>query len=331
MRGDAFRNVFGAGAIVGQEDDQRVLKLSGLFQRGDDPADTLVHAIDLRRIDLHAAQGPFAVLRLRPRRLGGVAIGQLPVRMDDAVVDQTLQPLLAKRVPAGIEASLVFCDVFVMGMQWPVRRGVGDVLEERRVRVFLFVLPDIGGRLIADRVGIEERRILFGFVFNVVITARQRARVVEAAGSNDGAEEMVEAALQRPGVRRLREVARDVPLAAEVGRVFVLLQHLGDGDAALVQVAGIAFRSVAVGENADAGLVRMQSGQQRCARRAAAGGVIELRIAQAVGREAVEVRSFDLAAVTADIRKSHVVVEDDQDVGAVGWFAAIWHGFVLFG
>src|SRR3954470_11286068 len=126
--------------------------------------------------------------------------------MDDAVVDQALQPLLAKPVPAGIEAPLVFCDVFIMGMQRPVRRGVGDVMEERRTGVLLFVLPDIGGRLVADRVGIEERRILFGFVLDVVIAARQRTRVVEAAGSNDGAEEMVEAALQWPGVRRLREV-----------------------------------------------------------------------------------------------------------------------------
>src|SRR4051812_1074404 len=133
--------------------------------------------------------------------------------MDDAVIDQTPQPLLAKRVPAGVEAPLVFCDVFIMGMQRPVRRGVSDVLEESRAGTLLFVLPDIGGRLIADRVGIKERRILLGFVLDVVVTARQRARVVEAASSNDGAEEMVEAALQRPGVRRLREVAGDVPLA----------------------------------------------------------------------------------------------------------------------
>src|SRR3954451_23478171 len=115
--------------------------------------------------------------------------------MDDAVVDQALQPLLAKPVPAGIEAPLVFCDVFIMGMQRPVRRGVGDVLEERRAGVLLFVLPDIGGRLIADRVGIKERRILLGFMLDVVVTARQRSGVVEAAGPDDGAEEIVEAAL----------------------------------------------------------------------------------------------------------------------------------------
>ena len=117
-----------------------------------------------------------------------------------------------------------------------------------------------------------------------------------------------------------------MPFAAEIGLVVLLLQHLGDGDAALVQIAGIAFRSVAVGEDADAGLMRMQAGQQRGARRAAAGGVVELRIAQAVGRQAIQVGRLDLAAVTADIGKSHVVVEDDQDVGAVGCFATICHG-----
>ena len=132
-RGDAFRNVLGTGAVVGQEDDQGVVDLAGFFQRGDDAADALVHPVDLRRINLHAAQRPFAMLGVRPRRLGRIAFGQLPVRMDDAVVDQPLQPLLAQFVPAGVEPALVFGDVFVVGMQRPVRRGVGDILEERRV------------------------------------------------------------------------------------------------------------------------------------------------------------------------------------------------------
>ena len=57
--------------------------------------------------------------------------------MDDAVVDQPLQPLLAQRVPARVEPALVLGDVLVMRMQRPVRRGVGDILEERLVGVGL--------------------------------------------------------------------------------------------------------------------------------------------------------------------------------------------------
>ena len=113
------------------------------------------------------------------------------------------------------------------------------------------------------------------------------------------------------GLVRLR---RDVPLAAHVGVVAAGLQHLRDRHAAVVEVAGVALRAGVVGEDADAGLVRMQAGQQRGARRAAARGVVELREAQAVGGEAVEVGRVDLAAVAADVGVAHVVVEDQDDV-----------------
>ena len=216
-----------------------------------------------------------------------------------------------------------------MRMQRPVRRGVGDILKERRIRVVLLVLPDIGDRLIADGVGVEEGRIVLGFVLDIVVAAGQRIRMIEAAGADDGAEEIVEAALQWPGIGRLGQAGRDVPFAAEIGLVLFLLENLGDGDAALVQIAGIAFRPVAVGEDADPGLMRVQAGQQRGARRAAARGVVELRIAQAVGRQTVQIGCLDFAAVTADIGKSHVIVEDDQDVGAVGCFT-ICHGYWSF-
>src|SRR3954454_138552 len=140
---------------------------------------------------------------------------------------------------------------------------------------------------------------------------------------------MVEAALHRPGVGRLGEAAGDMPLAAEIARIIPALERFGDRHATLVQIAGIAFRTVAVGEDADAGLVRMQAGQQRGARRAAARGVVELRVTQPVRRKTIEVRRLDLAAVTANVRKAHVVVEDEQDVGAVGSFGAIRHVCVL--
>ena len=62
--GHVFRNVLGAGAVVGEEDDERVVELAGLLERGEDAADALVHAVDLRRVDLHAAQRPGAELRV---------------------------------------------------------------------------------------------------------------------------------------------------------------------------------------------------------------------------------------------------------------------------
>ena len=137
LRCDALRDVLRAGAVVGQEDDQGVLELAGLLERLNDAADALVHAVDLRRIDLHAAQQPFAMLRLGPRRLGRIAVGQPPGGMDDAVLHQAREPLLAQPVPARVEPALVFGDVLLVRVQRPVRSRVGDVLEERRFGMIL--------------------------------------------------------------------------------------------------------------------------------------------------------------------------------------------------
>ena len=222
------------------------------------------------------------MLGLGPGRLRGIAVGELPGRMNDAALYQALQALLAQLVPAGIEAALVLGDILLMGMQRPVRRRVRDILEERRPGVVLLVRADEVRRLIADRIGVEEFRILLGLVLDVLVAARQRVGMIEASRPDDGAEELVEAALQRPGIRRFREIAGDVPLAAQIAPVVLALEHFGDGHAVAIQVAGIALRPGAVGENADPGLMRVEAGQKRGARGRAAGRIVELRIAQAV-------------------------------------------------
>ncbi len=290
------------------------VELAGAPQRLDDAADALVHAVDLRGVDLHAAQQPRLVLGLRPRRLRRVAVGELPRLVQDAPLDELVEALRAQRVPALVEAALVLRDVLVVRVQRPVRRGVGDVVEERRPGGLALVLLDVGDGLVADRVGVEEGVVGLRLVLDVLVAARERIGIVEAARADDGAEELVEAALQRPGVGGFGQAARDVPLAAHVRLVAVALERLRDGDAALVQVAGVALGTRVVGEDADAGLVRVQAGQHRRPRRAAARGVVELREAQPVGGEAVEVRRLDLAAVAADVGVAHVVVEDQHDI-----------------
>jgi hypothetical protein len=80
------------------------------------------------------------------------------------------------------------------------------------------MLLDEGAGVVADRVGVEEAGRA-RLVLDVLVAARQRVRVVEAAGADDRAVEGVEAALHRPGVGRLRQARRDVPLAAHVGAV----------------------------------------------------------------------------------------------------------------
>jgi hypothetical protein len=46
----------------------------------------------------------------------------------------------------------------------------------------------------------------------------------------------------------------------------------------------------------------------------APGGIVELREANAVRREAVDVRRANLRAVAADVGKAHVVRQDEHDI-----------------
>ena len=122
----------------------------------------------------------------------------------------------------------------------------------------------------------------------------------------------VEAALDRPG-------RTHVPLADHPGAVTGLLQELGDGDVVVKQmtrVSGAAFRRrFGRDEITDAGFVRMQAGEERRARRAAARGRIDLLETRPGPGEAVEVRRRDLAAIATEIRIAEVVGEDDEHVG----------------
>ena len=68
-----------------------------------------------------------------------------------------------------------------------------------------------------------------------------------------------------------------MPLAGHGGEVAGLAQHFGDGDAVVVQLAAITGYALVRRHPADAGLMRVESGQQRGSRRAAATGVVELR------------------------------------------------------
>ena len=172
----------------------------------DDAADALVHPVDLRRVDLHAAQQPRLVLAPAPRRLRRVALGELPVRrarMPD--VDELLQPLARAARPSPCRSG---------PCTWRCPRRARAAASAARCR------PRTGRRagracsrwclrmnahgLVADRVGVEEARRAARLVLDVVVAARQRVGVVEAAGADDGAVELVEAALHRPGVGRLQ-------------------------------------------------------------------------------------------------------------------------------
>src|SRR5690606_2113946 len=106
-------------------------------------------------------------------------------------------------------------------------------------------------------------------------------------------------------------------LADRVGAIARGTERLRDRHAALVERASIPRVTTILDHVADARLVRIEAGEKRRPRRAAAPGVVKLREAKAVLRESIEGRRPDLAAVAAEVGEAHVVREDDDDVGTL--------------
>ena len=66
---------------------------------------------------------------------------------------------------------------------------------------------------------------------------------------------------------------------------------------------------------AHAGLVGIQSREQAGPGGTAPRGIIETGVTQAARSQGIEVRRLDFAAVTADVRETHVVRHDKHDIG----------------
>ena len=180
--------------------------------------------------------------------------------------------------------------------------------------------------IVGDGVGVIPGA--FRFVFGVVlrsdlgVVASEGIWVEERSRAVNGAEEFVKSALAGPVVlgRVVSDLGRDVPFAGEVSAVAGGLESLGNGHAFLVEESLILREAVVAGHMSNSGLVGVEPGEKRGAGGAATAGVVELREAQAVGGEFVEIRGFDFPAVTSDVGIAHVIGHDDNDV---------WAGFAV--
>src|SRR4051812_24176856 len=64
----------------------------------------------------------------------------------------------------------------------------------------------------------------------------------------------------------------------------------------------------------DPGLMRIKSSHERSARGTATSRVVELRKPQSVRGELIEIGRLDFRPVTAEVRETHVVGHDENDV-----------------
>ena len=236
-------------------------------------------------------------------------------------------PRAAHGVPAFVVDSIVLRDIRFVRVQRPVRRRMGQVEEERLVGAA--TLLDHADRLVGDGVGeIEVGRRNF----HPPVVLHDAVGGEEMRDTIHDAVEAVEAALARcrpvhitdaPGVDQAGpEVTAHMPLARHQRAVTRGPQQFGNRRRVVAQETLVRRRSKIGAHVADTGLVRIQAGQQRRARRAATGAVVHRRQQHAVARHAIDMRCVDLGAHHTQVGKTHVVGQDEDDVGA----AWVWHG-----
>ena len=154
-------HAFGAATVVLEEEDKRVFILTVLLQRLDEATDALVHAIEHGGENLHAAGFPGFVFDLAPiARLRR----NLPAFVKQAEALHLFDTRGADGVVACVVLALVFRDVGVLRMHWPMRGGVGHIDKEWLLRAALRVFGDESGRVVADGVGVVE---LFRLILRV--------------------------------------------------------------------------------------------------------------------------------------------------------------------
>src|ERR1041385_2875507 len=105
-----------------------------------------------------------------------------------------------------------------------------------------------------------------------------------------------------------------MPFATHCGEVTGGTKDFGNRDAAIVEPPAITGNTVIFRHVADAGLMRVKTGEDGGPGRATAAGVIELCETQTLSGQSIEVRSWDFASVTTKIRKTHVIDENEKDV-----------------
>ena len=176
-------------------------------------------------------------------------------------------PLRSRHVPPRGIAAPIPLDVIPWRLQWPVGRGIADKEEERLGAGSQ--IPDSGHRFIADGVGVVEG--LVRVEREKLAVAHQCVGEEVAARSSQRAIPALETSLVR---KRMVDVSRppflgadgippsDMPLAGEGRAITRLAQGLGNSHAPLVQVPLVGGVPEVHHHMADAGLVRVESGEQ---------------------------------------------------------------------
>ena len=112
--------------------------------------------------------------------------------------------------------------------------------------------------------------------------------------------------------------SRYVPFAAHVGGVAAGTHDLGNRGIFGINLTAVT-RTVFVhlGHPSHAHLMLVSSGKQGRTAGTAAAGILELTEPDSIVSQTVNIRSMDFAAIAAQIRKSHIITQNQYDIGSL--------------
>ncbi len=312
-----------AGAVVGEHDDHGVVELAEALEGVDHPADLGVGVVEEGGVGLLEAGGE-ALLHLGqvvPRLDARVAGGQLGALGHEAALDLVGEPALAGDVPALVVAAPVLLQVRRRRLVGGVGGAEGQVEEEGPIGTDRLGVVDEPDGVVDEVLGEVVALLRGGRGLDHVVVVDELG--VELVGlALHEAVEAVEAPLARPlvvgagggGVLH----GAEVPLADREGRVALVAEHLGHGGGVVGDVAPhVRVAAREVGDRAHPHLVVVAPGQQRRSGGGAHRGDVEVRVLEAAGGEAVDVRRLDVGAVAAEVAVAEVVDEDHDHVRGV--------------
>ena len=229
----AHRPAFGAGAVVGDDHDQRVVQLADLAQEIEDASKVMIGEArrSRRRPPCSGHRAAWPRLAGFPNRHIGVVRRQLGAWRDDPHIQLALVDDLAVLVPAHVELALVLVRPFLGHVVRGMSCARGVVQEERLIGCgdvsVLDELDRLVGQVAAQVVaflrlpGLLDRVVVIGQLWEPLVGFAAQKTVVA-----------LEAAPERPAVvgTGCRGVfgGRQVPLADTEGVVAFLQQHLAD-------------------------------------------------------------------------------------------------------
>ena len=199
-------------------------------------------------------------------------------------------------------------------MKWIVRRGVGEIMEERLSGCGVGF--DGFDRVIGKRIrGVVVVGKVLDLKKGVVVSKDAGFASFEFWVRHPGIEEIAAA---RPKTISLIESAVEgaishlfavVPFAGHAGCVTGVAHGFAEGEHLLSDKIFLTTATIA----------GIETGEERRPSRGALGVVVKLSEQEPLGGEAIDVGRFDLRTVASDVGPAHVIDHDQQDVWPRRW------------